>query len=198
MNNRDEIFPSLNFVALKREASIWAKKFPEITKVILCRNPYSEPPYVLIWHCDEYPMGGPLEFGLRYKQLLSRGFMDVYKNEPEHGFQDDWIIKVVLVGQPLSDDMDTDDYWELYNRQDRKSLEKSKPKRESSKHKEQCRKIAQNIWHSNPTMTIADMIKHDEILKACNNKIPHSKTLRRWINDLCPNRSPGRRPSRNK
>jgi hypothetical protein len=59
--------------------------------------------------------------------------------------------------------------------------------------KERTRAIAALLWEKNPNITIADMIQKDEITKfGCESKIYAEKTLRNWIKDLCPNRSPGR------
>jgi hypothetical protein len=69
----------------------------------------------------------------------------------------------------------------------------NKKLRPSQKAKIECRKVAEKLWEKHPNMTIADMIMKDEIVKACENKIYAEKTIRDWIKDLCPNRSPGRR-----
>jgi hypothetical protein len=62
-------------------------------------------------------------------------------------------------------------------------------------HRERCRAIAQMLWDQDPKITIADMIHRDEINKyGCEEKLYSEKTLRTWINDLAPDRSPGRRP----
>ena len=67
--------------------------------------------------------------------------------------------------------------------------------RKSTIHKERCRAIAALIWSKSPDVTIADMILRDEIaVFGCEGKIYSGGTLRNWINDLCPNRAPGRRP----
>jgi len=57
-----------------------------------------------------------------------------------------------------------------------------------------CRKEAEKIWADDPNITIADMILSDELNLLCENRIYAEKTMRNWINDLCPNRDPGRRP----
>ena len=65
------------------------------------------------------------------------------------------------------------------------------------RHKEQCQKVAKSLWKKNPTITIADMIQQNEItIEACEGKDYTEKTIREWINDLCPDRSPGRRPKK--
>jgi hypothetical protein len=67
----------------------------------------------------------------------------------------------------------------------------------NQRHRERCRALAEYLWETDQMMTIEDMINNDTINKiGCENKIPpyNEKTLRKWINDLCPDRSPGRRP----
>jgi hypothetical protein len=82
---------------------------------------------------------------------------------------------------------------------DLKSLTvKSKP-RPNQRHKIECRKLAGELWKKHPDMTIADMINHAkmiEVSKKSNGNLYTEKTVRNWIKDLCPDRSPGRR-SRN-
>jgi hypothetical protein len=66
--------------------------------------------------------------------------------------------------------------------------------RASQKHRERCRAIAELKWQSEPDITIADMVISDEItVHGCQEKHYGEKTIRGWINDLAPNRSPGRR-----
>lgn len=69
--------------------------------------------------------------------------------------------------------------------------------RPSQRHKIECRKIAKILWEKDPTITIADMIYKDELNKVLDGKTYSEKTIRSWIKDLCPNRSPGRRPKKN-
>ena len=61
------------------------------------------------------------------------------------------------------------------------------------KHKIECRKVAKRLWEEDPTITIASMIVGDELNKVCEPKVYSEETLRNWIKDLCPDRSPGRR-----
>jgi hypothetical protein len=63
-------------------------------------------------------------------------------------------------------------------------------------HKIECRKIAAEIWNKDPSITIEDMVRKDEINSVSAPKIYGKKTLRNWIKDLCPNRTPGRRPKK--
>ncbi len=87
------------------------------------------------------------------------------------------------------------------------SLEKEvKQKKERKKTKlqicrEKVREKASEIWSKDPSITIADMAVSDEITKIVMEqcgKLLTEDTLRRWINDLSPDRSPGRRPNPNK
>jgi hypothetical protein len=69
--------------------------------------------------------------------------------------------------------------------------------RPDQRHKEECRQIARSIWQQMPNLTIIDVIRMDEVNKIRCAKKPNpygEKTVREWINDLCPNRKPGRRP----
>ena len=70
---------------------------------------------------------------------------------------------------------------------------KARP-RPSQIHREKCRKIAKKLWKDDPRLTIVDMSFHDEINAAFDGKVYTEKTIRRWIKDLNPNKSPGRRP----
>lgn len=61
--------------------------------------------------------------------------------------------------------------------------------------RERCRAIAELLWKNNQSITIADMIRKDEITAiGCEGKIYTEKVVRNWIKDLCTNRNPGRRP----
>lgn len=58
-----------------------------------------------------------------------------------------------------------------------------------------CRGIAEKVWADNPHLTIAAMIDRKEIVEAstkAGGKLYSEKTVRNWIKDLCPDRSPGR------
>jgi hypothetical protein len=58
-----------------------------------------------------------------------------------------------------------------------------------------CRDIAQRIWMERSKITIADMLNEPEIVSAStksNGVLYVEKTVRNWINDLCPHRRPGR------
>jgi len=74
---------------------------------------------------------------------------------------------------------------------------KLKSLRKEQAHREKCRAIATMLWEKTPNRTIEDMIRSDELNKfGCENKVYTEKTMREWIKDLCPNRNPGRRPTK--
>jgi hypothetical protein len=73
------------------------------------------------------------------------------------------------------------------------------PLRESQRHLERCRALAEWIWQSTPDMTISDMVRHDAINAiGCENRLYVDGTIRNWIKDLCPNPKPGRPKSSSK
>lgn len=67
-------------------------------------------------------------------------------------------------------------------------------------HRLECRETAITIWDTYPKLTIPDMCERQEIVKIRKMKTGSGtyapKTVRRWIRDLCPDRSPGRRPGK--
>jgi hypothetical protein len=75
-------------------------------------------------------------------------------------------------------------------------VKKGTRQRPSQIHKERCRAVAKELWKENLEITIADMAVKDEITEACDGKLYIEKTIRDWIKDLCPDRSPGRRPKK--
>jgi len=66
----------------------------------------------------------------------------------------------------------------------------------SQMHREKCREVAEKLWAEDPTLTIVDMTYKDEINALFDGKSYVEKTIRKWIKDLNPDRSPGRRPKR--
>ena len=91
------------------------------------------------------------------------------------------------------------DIWELkerYLEKVYKCVEDKKSTRPSYRHRKASRQIAKDIWAKNPEITIADMIRDNEIANACDGKLYDEGVLRKWIKDLCPNRKPGRRPKK--
>jgi hypothetical protein len=76
---------------------------------------------------------------------------------------------------------------------DKKPEKKQRP---SQIHKEKCREVAEKLWGEDPTLTIVDMTYRDEINALFDGKIYTEKTIRKWIKDLNPDSSPGRRPKK--
>jgi len=74
-----------------------------------------------------------------------------------------------------------------------------KKKRPSQIHKEKCREVAQSLWEEDPTITIKEISEMNEIMevtKRTDGKCYSKKTIRNWIKELCPDRTPGRRPKK--
>ncbi len=63
----------------------------------------------------------------------------------------------------------------------------------SQKHKIEARLIAEGKWQEDPNITIAEMVQDPDINKEYDGIEYKNKTLRGWINNLAPNRKPGRR-----
>lgn len=75
--------------------------------------------------------------------------------------------------------------------------DKIKSLRNSQTHRARCRAIAEILWAQRPDMTISEVIESDEITVNGCERIEYSLDTRRdWIKELCPNRSPGRRPKK--
>lgn len=56
--------------------------------------------------------------------------------------------------------------------------------------------MAISLWEKDPTITIATMAKHPEIIKVCKGKKYHLNTIRNWIKPYNPNPNPGRRKNK--
>ena len=76
------------------------------------------------------------------------------------------------------------------------AIKKPKRVRLCNIRREQCRAIAEKLWAADPTITIEDMIDHDEINNLFVKESWTDKTIRNWIKELCSDRSPGRRPKK--
>ena len=62
------------------------------------------------------------------------------------------------------------------------------------------REKAIELWQKDPTITIADIFVSNEISELAVRKYGEifvEKTIRDWIKDLCPDRSPGSGPRQN-
>lgn len=64
--------------------------------------------------------------------------------------------------------------------------------------KQSCQAKAQQLWRQKPDMTIEALI-HDTAFLSCFDGTSidrrKSRTLRDWVKDFCPDRTPGRRPN---
>jgi len=72
--------------------------------------------------------------------------------------------------------------------------------RPSQRHRKAVIEVAKKLWVKDPDITIADMIFQDEINSVFKDRKNGytDRTLREWIKEYCPNRSPGRRPKKHK
>lgn len=61
-----------------------------------------------------------------------------------------------------------------------------------------CRTLAAVLWEDDPTLTAVQVIEHPWIKRHGNGALYKNATIRRWIKDLNPDRSPGRRPKAEK
>jgi len=87
----------------------------------------------------------------------------------------------------------------LYKKSDVKKFFTVKKLRHDQKARLEARKIAEKIWKKERDLTIEDMITREKIIgvtKKKNGKFYSEKTVRNWINELAPNRKPGRRPKK--
>ena len=73
---------------------------------------------------------------------------------------------------------------------------RSRKLRPDQRHRLAVREAAKKIWKEHPEITIADMIERDELNEVCEGKVYTKETMRNWIKDLAPDRSPGRRPKK--
>jgi hypothetical protein len=201
--NNFESFPSLNIDALKREASFWGSRYPQIKRITLHRylGPKIDTKYVIVWELTRNLPDSLLTLFLNKPRLFTKAFMDVYKNEPDITYRDEWQIELkssrhrrwpgnvlpepsVLIYEKLRK-----------TRANLKPIVKPSSNRLSQKHKTAAREKAKILWDSDPNLTIEDLISHNEINSLFDEKTYNEKTIRNWIKDLCPNRRPGRRPS---
>jgi|GEM_PF-6611084 len=78
---------------------------------------------------------------------------------------------------------------------------KNRAIRHSTKIREHVRQIARELWIKDSTITIADMVREDEITGIAKNKqgeMYSEETIKNWIKDLASDRKPGRRPKSKK
>mgnify|MGYP001828716259 CR=1 FL=1 len=96
---------------------------------------------------------------------------------------------------------DVENVEKLYNLAQKESIETDqiglpetkKALRPNQRHKNDVREVATALWQSNPKLTIPEIANKGEIESACEGKRYAEKTIRKWIKDLTPNPSAGRR-----
>jgi len=73
---------------------------------------------------------------------------------------------------------------------------RQKKLRPNQRHKQVARKVVKELWTKDPDMTKNDMARCDEIQELFEGRVYADSTIEKWIADLNPNRSPGRRPKK--
>ncbi len=67
------------------------------------------------------------------------------------------------------------------------------------RHRIQTRAVAKDLWDKHPTMTVPEMVFHDEISKMCQREDGSQyseRTVKSWIKDLNPNEQLKGRPKK--
>lgn len=201
MKKQDQnLFPNFHVSVAIREAEIWAKKYPEIYEIYLVRSQemYSSlgPRWTIIWKVTKHPYTSPFNFALSMKNEFLPGFEDIYKDGGFYDWRREWRIEIVIENDEMPDDVLGDHYWVLYERASEcDALQKKRKKYRSTEIREKVRSIAEELWIKYPDMTKADMALRDEISNACASmeRLYAVATIERWIKDLNPDRTPGRR-----
>ena len=103
--DRTNVFPSLDKDVLEKWGEKWAEQYPYLSKIILYDAPLKYPldvKYVLYF---EFDISTPE--GERSKEIFNRtiafhddtilapGFSEVYLNEPDESFRDDWFLSII-------------------------------------------------------------------------------------------------------
>jgi hypothetical protein len=193
-------------------AKRWATKFPIIERVYLYHGVDTE--YLLyvvlkkVFHAElKKSKTGCDKTFLQYKEYerecidgsyLFKELPSVYKRSTPDWFAD-WAILCPWESEPEGQDRLVVEASKKVLFEDTDNL-KQKKLRPGQKHKEQVRKVAEELWGKDPTMIYSDIYKHKEmqkLLKSFNRrKLYVEKTIKDWIKDLNPDRSPGRRTDR--
>jgi hypothetical protein len=102
--DRSNIFPSLNKEVLEKWGTKWAEQYPHLNTIILFDTPLKYPldvKYVLYFEFDtSTPEGEKSKDAFNKKiafhddTILAPGFREVYLNEPENTYRDDWFMSV--------------------------------------------------------------------------------------------------------
>jgi hypothetical protein len=59
----------------------------------------------------------------------------------------------------------------------------------------EVKRVAKNLWNKDPSKTIEEIAISDEVTTILGRNY-EVKTIRKQIKDICPNRTPGRRPTK--
>ena len=125
--------------------------------------------------------------------LFSKGYVQKFLSNQYSGFIKEYSQ---LVSKYALSYADIWDLKERYLARVYQCVRDKKATRPSFNHRNACRQVAKKIWSKKSDITIADMCVSDEISEACDGILYPEATLRKWIKDLCPDRSPGRRPKK--
>jgi hypothetical protein len=134
--------------------------------------------------------------GIRFLAFIGADFANVYKQVPQENFRVEWSFVPKKLDEELPQGvMIREPCWVLVEPSDTEEHPERKF-RPSQQAREECRKVAKALWEKDSTITIEDMIMRNGITRVAtktNGDMYSTKTIRNWIKDLCPNRSPGRR-----
>jgi len=204
--NSDGPFRDLDYKSLKSFAKGLAVEYEIFRRITLHRNLNRRDSVKYVVVCETCCSIEHVDFGrflesfrsdttISFRTFLNKEFADdVYsKGAPQYDFRDEWSFWAKSPNEGLPENINDENVWTLFERipADEKKL------RPSQKHKIKCREVAQELWKEDPELTIVDVIGRKEINDACERIVYSDKTIRIWINSLCPNRDPGRRPKKN-
>jgi hypothetical protein len=147
---------------------------------------------------EEYAQKGAFQkdwsdpLGERLLEDLTSQGVYVYKDITSFINADDWFFRIIEKEEDLlylEDDIILGSAFSLYEK-------KKKKLRPCQKDKEQVRKLAEDLWRKDPTMTYGDIYKHremQELLKSFKRREPYvEKTITGWTKDLNPDPKVGR------
>ena len=100
-----DIFPLLNKDALAKWGTKWGKQYKYLNKVILYDAPLKYPidsKYILYFDFDTSTQEGKKSEAyfneinaFQNNVILDEGFQEVYRNEPDSEFRDEWFLSIV-------------------------------------------------------------------------------------------------------
>ena len=197
-NNHPDHFKELDIPEIKLHTVTWAERYREIEEISLYRAHTDESfKYVFVVTVlnPDYPY---LYWEADYPSFLD-DLSSFYKDKPPQDPFSHWMLCNIEQGDEIpSEFVIGDTKLSLYARKGVKSKPETKLTHRD-KQKAKCREISAKLWKDGPAITIADMINKAEIQRYSykkNGMIYMENTIRNWIKDLCPDRSPGRRPKK--